>query len=214
MGLDLVPQSISRPGHEAEWRAFIERSFREEEFTDEEVERFGEIGIPPFANIGAPRVGIDKDANDWIIEQRQLKTEGEVEACLKEFYGHYAIELIGPPGVPVYTNGGAYDGIDRTSFRGAWLTSCEPLFGKKILEEAWEHRWPDEAISYGRTLLKIVGAAEAGKPTLHPHKHSFFDWFFKPEEPAPFSEQIDIVRAAGEWFVFWGERGHPIKAWY
>jgi hypothetical protein len=28
------------------------------------------------------------------------------------------------------------------------------------------------------------------------------------------AEQLDIVRAAGRWFIFWGERGHPIRAWF
>jgi hypothetical protein len=35
-----------------------------------------------------------------------------------------------------------------------------------------------------------------------------------PPESAPIGEQIDIVRAAGRWYVFWGELGHPIRAWF
>jgi hypothetical protein len=33
-------------------------------------------------------------------------------------------------------------------------------------------------------------------------------------EAITIADQLDIVRAAGPWFVFWGERGHPIRAWY
>jgi hypothetical protein len=36
----------------------------------------------------------------------------------------------------------------------------------------------------------------------------------KESEPVPIADQLDIVRAAGRWFIFWGERGHPIRAWF
>jgi hypothetical protein len=31
---------------------------------------------------------------------------------------------------------------------------------------------------------------------------------------APIADQLEIVRAAGRWYVFWGERGHAIRAWF
>jgi hypothetical protein len=36
----------------------------------------------------------------------------------------------------------------------------------------------------------------------------------KEPEHIPIAEQLDIVRAAGRWYIFWGERGHPIRAWF
>jgi hypothetical protein len=34
------------------------------------------------------------------------------------------------------------------------------------------------------------------------------------KEPMAITEQLDIVRTAGRWVIFWGERGHPIRAWF
>jgi hypothetical protein len=36
----------------------------------------------------------------------------------------------------------------------------------------------------------------------------------KDKDVHPLTERLNILRAAGRWHVFWGERGHPIRAWF
>lgn len=59
MGLDLVVEGCPKPGHEAEWREILARSFGDGEPIDSDASRFGEISIPPHERVGAPRVGFD-----------------------------------------------------------------------------------------------------------------------------------------------------------
>jgi hypothetical protein len=34
------------------------------------------------------------------------------------------------------------------------------------------------------------------------------------EDNTPFEEQIEILDIAGRWYVYWGERGHPIWGYF
>jgi len=74
MGLDLTVEGCARPGQEQEWRHLLERSFADEELSEVEVARFQEICIPGHQRIGAPQVGSDDAANEWILKARKAET--------------------------------------------------------------------------------------------------------------------------------------------
>jgi hypothetical protein len=219
VGLDLVVESCPKPGHEAEWRQILERSFRGDEPNQSDAARFAEISTPPFERIGAPRVGFDVTADDWIIKARGASAPQEVEAVLKEFHGYYVLRLLECDGVPKYSHGGLYDGVDETSFRGAFLTDCNDVLSDQLIEDAWNHKFPEEAASYGRALLSAARAVEANGSASEQGnaKRGLFFRFHRTKRatsPIPHEEQLDIVNSAGRWFVFWGERGHAIRAWF
>ena len=66
---------------------------------------------------------------------------------------------------------------------------------------------PAEAAAYGKRLL----ALSAGEPQNQARKR-FFSFGKSREEPV--EEQRKILEAAGRWYIYWGERGHPISAYY
>jgi hypothetical protein len=218
MGLDLVVEGCATPGHEREWRQLLERSFKDVELSKAEAARFREISIAGYEVIGAPRVGHDGAANQWILEARKARTPEEAAAVLKEFAGYYVVRLVECDGVPKYSHGGLYEGADETSFRGAFLNGCQDVLSKNLLNDAWNHKFPEEAVTYGRALLAAAETAEAaGTSNKAPsRRRTLFSRLRLTKEPEPvaISEQLDIVRAAGRWFIFWGERGHPIRAWF
>lgn len=216
MGLDLVVEGCCKPGHEREWRALLERTFTEEELSDAEVARFQEISIPGYERIGAPRVGEDSAADEWILKAQEATTEDERAAMLKEFEGHYVVRLVECDGVPKYSHEGLYDGVDETSFRGAFLGACQNVLGKDLIDGAWDHKFPEQAIAYGKALLAAVDAVEAGGTADSAPRKSLLSrlGLAKEQETIPVTEQLDIVRAAGRWFIFWGERGQPVRAWF
>jgi len=192
----------------------LERSFADKELSKSEAARLQEICIPGHARIGAPRVGYDDAANQWILQARKVKTPEDAAAALKEFEGYYVVCLVECDGVPKYSNGGLYEGTDETSFRGAFLNDCQDVLGKDLLNEAWTHKFPEAAVAYGKALLAAATATVAGKtPT---RRRTFLSrlGLAKESEPVAIAEQLDIVRAAGRWFIFWGERGHAIRAWF
>jgi hypothetical protein len=217
MGLDLLVCRCAKPGHEDEWRRGVEREFAGQELTDAEVERFNEISLFGYERVGAPRVGFDSAANVWILKVRNAATAEESAAVLKEFHGHYALALVRCDGIPRYSNAAGDYGADETSFRGAWLRDCTDVLEPGLLNTAWNNMWPAEAVAYGEALLAAADATEGrtGPPIIRG-----LWWLFnkiglnKARSERRLEEQIDIVRAAGRWFVFWGEQGHPIHAWY
>lgn len=217
MGLDLVVEGCPKPGHEREWRRLLKRSFADKELSKSEVARFQEICIPGHERIGAPRVGHDDAANQWILQAQNAKTAGDAAAVLKEFEGYYVVRLVECDGVPRYSNGGLYEGADETSFRGAFLQGCQDVLRKKLLNDAWNHKFPEEAVAYGKALLAAAETAEAEEVAsrVPTRRRTLFSrlGLVKEPEPIAIAEQLDIVRAAGRWFIFWGERGHAIRAW-
>lgn len=215
MGLDLVVEGCAKPGHEAEWLQLLQRAYSNDQLADKEISRFNEISIPGYEHIGAPRVGEDAAADAWIIAAREAQTPEEIATTLKEYSGYYAVQLLNCDGVPKYSNGGIYDNyeVDETSFRGDFLKGCGDVLDKQLLAVAWEHKLPDAAIEYGRALLEAANTAELSPVDTHPGFLVRLG-LVKAAERFPLSEQIDIVREAGRWYIFWGERGHPIRAWF
>ena len=213
MGLDLVVEGCAKAGHEAEWRRILERAFADSQLSEAEIARFKEISVPGYERLGAPRVGFDAAADAWIIEAQKPQTPEAAAATLRQFAGYYVLRLVKCDGVPTYSNGGLYDGVDETSFRGDFLKICRNVIDKQLLEAAWEHKLPEAAIAYGRALLAAADAAEKSPRDAHRNLLSRLG-LVKSAEPTPLSEQLDIVRAAGRWFVFWGERGQPIRAYF
>lgn len=219
MGLDLVVEGCPKPGHEAEWRTLLARSFAGDDAEDGEVERFQEISIPPFANVGAPRVGFDEAADAWLIKAGKAEGDEQVARMLQEMHGYYVLRLVESDGIPKYSHGGLYEGVDETSFRGAFLADCTDVLSAQLIEQAWGHKFPDAAISYGKSLLDAADDAEARRVSTAElqGKLGLFAklGLTKPKpQSASFDEQLDIVRTAGKWFLFWGERGHAIRAWF
>lgn len=88
MGLDLVVEGCAKPGHEAEWCRFVERSFRDDEISEADAARLQEISIPGYQRIGAPQVGFDAAADKWILEVRKAQSPEEIAAVLKDFHGY------------------------------------------------------------------------------------------------------------------------------
>ena len=215
MGLDLTVQGCAKPGFEPEWRRLLQRSFAGEELSNDDTARFQEISIPGYQRLGAPRVGFDGAADAWIIQKRKAETPADRAAVLREFHGYYVLRLAQCDGVPQYSNGGLYYGIDETSFRGDFLKDCADVLGKDTLDDAWNSKMPEAAVSYGRALLAAADAAEAAGLTPRP-RTSFLSriGLNKATEPISIAEQLNIVRAAGRWFIFWGERGHPIHVYF
>jgi hypothetical protein len=212
LGLDLIVEAAAKPGHEAEWRRFIERAFADGDLSDADVARFEEISIPPYARVGAPRVGYDEAANAWILEVRKAATPEEQAAVLREFHGHYALPLVKSDGLPGYTHANLYQDVDETSFRGSFLSLCPDVLPHDVIVDAWN---PEAAVDYGRVLLAAAKGATPPSPSAPPKRGLLARLGLgKPAEPAePFEDQVKIVEAAGRWFIFWGERGHAIRAW-
>lgn len=212
MGLDLCVEGKAKPGFEEEWQSIVRRSFAEEPLTDTEIERFNAISLQGYATLGAPQVGKDPAADNWIA----TKMAGRMsrEEAIAKYDGLFALELVESDGLPPYSHAGLYDGVDATSFRGSMLEECTSILGPDVIKAAWEHRMPEAAMAYGQLLLTAASDA-VGRDVVEPPQRSIWQKIFgRRESCLPIEEQIAVVESAGRWFQFWGGRGHPIRAYY
>jgi hypothetical protein len=213
MGLDLVPLGRPKPRHEEEWERLMKPLYSavlvEEKPRD--CERRNEISILPYEAVGAPRVGDDRAADLWMLQNKPTDIEKPDGEYLTEHKGYYILELLRGKcdGISEYSHAGLYEGVDGTSFRGAFLNECLSLLDKETLERAWAFCMsPEDAAEYGRILLE-----HASRPEVLTSR-GMFGRFFKKRRKTPIEEQRAILNAAGRWYVFWGELGHPISAYF
>lgn len=110
--------------------------------------------IPTYETIKAPRVGRDKEADEWIKAQyNELEQKPPLEQFLEEHEGYYVIELAKEQdGVPVYIS----IGQDENVFRGQFLRDCIDLIGEDLVNEAWETKQANDALDYGNRLMAIA----------------------------------------------------------
>lgn len=215
MGLDVMPMGKSKPGFEDEWARAMSNLYAGGTETPQQFEHRINISILPYEDLGAPRVGYDKAANAWMLTQKSPNDPSSDKEFLEKQKGYYAIELLMGTcdGISKYSHGGLYEGVDRTSFRGAFLNECSSLLDNTTLEKAWTVCMPpEEAVAYGKALLALAqkpALAEDSKP-----KGFFAKLFKKQRSQLTQEEQAEILNSAGKWYIYWGSRGNPINAYF
>jgi hypothetical protein len=228
MGLDWNPLAKPRDGFETEFvRLFQELqgdapperkgllSFPRRGLTEAErqarISRFQEISLAPYETLGAPRVGHDDAADEWL--RKKLEAAGkssEYATTREEMRGFYVLDLLPPcDGFPQYSNCGAYEGLDRYSFRGAFLSDVEDVLGKELTERAYATLLAEELAEYGKALLDKARTFASAHGVEHIEK----------TPPANFDEgspeaRADILFSAARWCLFWAGRGHGLEPWF
>lgn len=110
------PGSLPQPkrGYEAEFARLL--PLLEDSDAETLRERFFEIITPVFETLGAPRVGIDEAADEWL---RTKVSPARFEEARNRMRGYYVLDLLPScDGFPLYSNYHAgQEGRDRYSFR-------------------------------------------------------------------------------------------------
>jgi hypothetical protein len=214
VGLDLTVEGCAKPGFEPEWRRLLQRSFAGEELSNGDTARFQEISVPGYQRLGAPQVGFDSAADAWIIEKRKAETPADRTAVLREFHGYYVLRL-------AQCDGGRNIPTAACTTASTRQVSAA-IFSKVVQMSLARTYWTtpgtakcQKRVAYGRGLLAAADAAEAAGRAPQ-SRTSFLSriGLTRASAPIPIAEQLNIVRAAGRWFIFWGERGHPIHAYF
>ncbi|NSX54535.1 hypothetical protein [Parasulfitobacter algicola] len=177
------------------------------------IERFQQISIPAYISIGAPVVGKDAAANEWVQQQFEagsIKDAKTLEDAMLAMDGYYALEAMPDcDGFPIYTHAGLYDGVDRTSFRGKFLKTCKDVIGSALLEKAWDPMLAYDLATYGKDLRAAADAYAETHQVQHilGQKNADFD------ETSP-EGKVHIVDQAARWAIFWSDRGHGTEPYY
>ena len=230
MGLDWLPGSKPKSGHEEECEAIIlaldeesrsekkgligrlfSRKPEKEVDTEALTERFHEITIPAYETLDAPRVGYDEAANEWARKMRaEQNPDVPEEEWLKHHHGYYVLDLAPPcDGLPRYTNA-PLGYVEAYSFRAKFLEDCTDAIGDELFTRGYGRMTAPELAAYGRKLI-ACGESWAAEHdvdigAMNPEAEDF-----DLESP---EGKVDIILSAGRWCVFWGERGHILDPYY
>jgi hypothetical protein len=214
MGLDWNPMSRAKPGHEAEFATLLATDLDalSPETRSELREHFDAISEPPYATLGAPRVGHDAAADAWLVERlRESGRESELARAKAEMHGYYVLQLLPQcAGLPVYSSRG-YEGVDRYTFRGAFLDDVKEILGEALFLRAWDKMTAEELAAYGVALLAHARryATEHGLA----HLEQRFEAPEESDEDEPASK-AHILFSAAAWCLWWSERGHGLAPYY
>jgi len=208
MGLDWNPMARPKRGHDAEFaKLFRALEKYEPKEGDANIARFREISEAPFETLGAPRVGFDRAANAWLAKRVAKSKRAKVMAAMK---GYYVLDLVPEcDGFPRYTNYGAYDGIDRYSFRAQFLNDVETILGKRLMTLAYKHMLADELGRYGSALLDKARAFAKREGVARVAKLREVEY-----DETSAESRAHIMFAAARWCRFWSKRGHGLEPYY
>ena len=221
MGLDMRPMGKPKPGFE---RRFVEilkmltqNKIPQATFFDklkgktlptknDLLQEWFANQIQSYETIRAPKVGRDKDADDWIRKKYdELKQKPPLDEFLKGYEGYYVIEMAKEQdGVPVYIAMGQ----DENVFRGQFLQDCNDLIGKDLVNEAWETKLSDDALDYGNRLMTV--ADKLAKE----HNLEYLKTLRLPPDAdeEAIESKLHIVYSIAKWLIFYGKNGHGYEA--
>lgn len=173
---------------------------------DELLQEWFANQIQTYETIKAPRVGRDKEADEWIRSKySELEEKPPLEQFLKEHDGYYVIELAKEQdGVPVYIAMGQ----DENVFRGQFLQDCTDIIGEDLVNEAWETKLANETLDYGNRLMAVADKI-AKEKNLE---------YLKSQRLPPDSDEdtieskLHIVFSLAKWLIFYGKNGHGYEA--
>jgi hypothetical protein len=221
MGLDMRPMGKPKIGFEKRFIEILEMVTKDKipqpsffdklkgkkyPAKDELLQEWFANQVPTYETIKAPRVGRDKEADEWIRSKYdELEQKPPLEQFLKEHEGYYVIELAKEQdGVPVYIAMAQ----DENVFRGQFLQDSINLIGEDLVNEAWQTKQADEALDYGNRLMEV--ADRLGKE--HGLEYLKTQRFPPDTDDDTIESKLHIVYALSKWLIFYGKNGHGYEA--
>lgn len=221
MGLDMRPMGKPKPGFEKRFVDIFEMVTKDKipqpsflgklkgkkyPTKDELLKEWFANQIQTYETIKAPRVGRDKEADEWIRNKHnELEQKPSLEEFLKEYDGYYVIELAKEQdGVPVYIAMGQ----DENVFRGQFLQDCVDVIGEDLVNEAWETKLADATLDYGNRLMEAADKVA---------KQNNLEYLKSQRLPPDVDEdtiesKLHIVYSLAKWLIFYGQNGHGYEA--
>jgi len=221
MGLDMRPMGKPKPGFEKRYLeifemlthdkipqpTFLDKLKGKKLPTKEELlNEWLSNQIQTYETIKAPRVGRDKEADEW-IKKKYVETDKSISESefISQHDGFYVIELAKETdGVPVYI---ALQ-QDENVFRGQFMQDCVDLIGEDLVNEAWETKLADATLDYGQRLMTVADRI-ANENNLQ---------FLKDQRLPPDTDEdsieskLHIVYSLAKWLIFYGKNGHGYEA--
>lgn len=221
MGLDMRPMGRPRRGYEKRFSevfkmlsenkapalTILDKLLGKKPLTREALlKEWFDNQVQSYETIRAPRVGRDREADEWIRQKyAEAKRPVSENEFIKKYQGFYVISLAREmDGVPVYISLHQ----DENVFRGQFLSGCVELIGEELVNEAWKTKLADATLDYGYRLMQAADniAAKHNLEFLKEQRQP-------PEVPEDSMEsKLHIVYSLAKWLIYYGSNGHGYEA--
>ncbi|MGH9886391.1 MAG: hypothetical protein ACREBE_12730 [bacterium] len=213
MALDWEPLATPKRGYEREFVELFHALVQATGARRERVMRwFTNISDPPFTTLGAPRIGHDPAADDWLRARLEKTGRGaELPRLVIEMRGDHVLELLPPSdGFPVYSDHLASDYLDRYSFHAELLADHRDTLGEELWQRGHQMMLPDDHKAFAEQLFDVA-IRFADEHTLPSEVETIREPVF-PEGTVERSGHI--LFAAAKWCWYWSERGYGLAVSY
>jgi len=198
-----------RPGHEHEF----DELFSKLEMTTGDrrhrlLEWFAPVSEPAYSLLGAPRVGYDDAADEWLAAraQKQRRTE-PLEVLRREMHGFYVLALLPPcDGFPVYSTYLTTEGLERYAFDAERLLAERAVLGDELCRVAGFEMSAETLAAYAERLHEAAQRF-AVEHDLPGNVETIREPVFPAGTPAG---RGHLLFAAAKWATFWSHRGHGL----
>jgi hypothetical protein len=201
MGLDWEPLPHPKRGHERRYAELLGRIMGGDL---QALESLREVVHPVFETLGAPRVGSDAAAEEWL--RAKVRPE-KLEKTREQLRGYYVLDLLPPcDGFPQYSFSAMSREYNRYSFRAQTLIdNTEDILGRELVERAFEFMVPDELRIYASDLDTCADHFMVEHCLPYP----------KPMSPIPSNHEslefkLHVLFSAARWCEYWAKREHGL----
>ncbi|CAN5822300.1 hypothetical protein BH11MYX2_BH11MYX2_33080 [soil metagenome] len=210
MPLDWEPLPTAKRGHEAEYESLFKKlAHARPDRRDQLTDWFSQVAVPTFETIGAPRVGYDDAANEWLLKraQKSNRTDAEVEELKVEMHGYYVLEIMPPcDGFPVYSNHLTSEHLERYAFNAELLLPLQDILGTELWRLVQTAHLAADHMEIGKRL-----DATAQKFVTDNKLADTIATIREPVFPEGSAERkAHILFAAAKWCTYWAARGYGL----
>jgi hypothetical protein len=200
VALDWEPLPRPKPEHVEEFAVLFDRL--QSGYDAGLVDRLHAISIPVFETLGAPRIGYDEAADDWL---RARGNADDFYDALMKMHGYYVVELLPAcDGFPVYTKYTGWPHLARYAFRGSALDDARPELGP-LYYEAARYLSKEQLEDFGERLTACA------RRVARKHRIMELELVKEPRYAARSIEgRVHVIFAAARWCLYWARRGHGL----
>ncbi len=211
MELEWEPLAAPKRGYEQEFQDLLARlAHTTGPKRMQLLDWLANVSIPTFTTIGAPRVGLDAQADEWLRARVEKSNRlAELEQIKQEMYGESVLELLPPcDGFPVYSNHKVDDRLDRYSFHADLLSNVKDALGPALVQKAHTMLPAAEHELFAGELHEVA-TKFAEEHSLPAHVATIREPVFPEGSP---ERNGHVLFAAAKWCTYWALRGYGLAA--
>jgi hypothetical protein len=165
--------------------------------------KFFEITISKYETVKCKRIGIDKEANEYILKRHLQKNSDEKshELLLRDIQIMYGMPI---PELYEDKDGlAAYSGIATSDFDFRGKVLSDTILSKELKDEMYEKHDAKETLEFAKKFQNYIDDYYENNKNLYKSREEFNN-----------SYSVEPIVKAIQWLTYWGGKGHGFDPWY